>query len=138
MYVQNPNVKLVYFDKTTGELKLSRTGIPSDDDIGIFMEDLVIETGLTGIEVVSVPTMTTVMEGDYYDFTGLKVMATYEDGTNRELREDEYELTATRNGEPTDAHQASTGNLGGDVVFAVSYGDFEVEDAFTITVTPQL
>lgn len=138
MYVQNPNIKLVYFDKITGELKLSLTGVPSDDDTGIFMEDLVIETGLTGIEVASVPTMTVVMEGADYDFTGLKVVATYEDGTSRELRDDEYELTATLNGEPTDAYQASTGNLGGDVVFAVNYGDFEVENAFTITVTPQL
>lgn len=138
MYVQNPNVKLVYFDKNTGELKLSLTGIPSDDDIGIFMEDLVIEVGCTGIEVTSTPTEDRVAEGSDFDFTGLVVVATYDDGTSRELPLDSLDFTATLNGEPTDPYTADTENLGGDVLFSVQYNEFEVEDAFTITVVPNL
>jgi hypothetical protein len=139
MFIQNPNYKLIYFDNKTGELKASLTGIPTENDIGISLIPLFFNpVEIDAVECDTAPTRDSYTEGDTYDFTGLKVIVVYVDGSEQVLADDEYYLTATLNGEDTSVETApAVEESDTPVIFSIHYDDFEAEDAFTFYVTPQ-
>ena len=146
MYIQNPKYKLVYFDAEDGLLYGSITGIPDkENDYSISLGDLfILNLPIRRLIITSNPTYQTQTEAsavdtDPFDFTGLQVSVIYDDGTDEglevELSEDEYTLTATMDGEPVSASYRPTET--GVVVFAVTYNNCTLDDAFEITIEPQ-
>ena len=139
MFVQNPNCKLIYFDNKTGELKASLTGIPTENDLGISLDPIFFNpVAIEAVECDTPPIKDSYTEGDTYDFTGLRVIVVYVDGSEQVLSDDEYYLTATLNGEDTSVETApAVEENDTPVIFNIHYDDFEVEDAFTFYINPQ-
>lgn len=109
--------KIAKLDLPAGDHTFSLTAINQRPNLDCFdfritkYGDEVAEANLTSLEIASMPTKTTYNVGESFDPTGMKIVAKYDDYSEKELTSEEYTIDKT--GPLTEADDKVTVSYGG-------------------------